>query len=172
MGANVLEAVANGTSDGVKLAVNVGAMLIAFVGLIALSNGILQQIGELFGYSGLSIQLILGYAFSPLAFILGIPWEQALQSGAIIGQKIVLNEFVAFLELTKIQDALSMRHQAILTFALCGFANFSSIAILLGGLGSLVPERRSEIARLGLRALLAASLANFSSAAIAGVLVQ
>lgn len=169
---NVFDAAAQGASDGLRLALNVGAMLIAFVGLIALTNGILGNVGELFGYEGLSVQLILGYVFCPLAWILGIPWDQAMQGGAIIGQKIVLNEFVAFLEFTKIQEKLDLRSQAILTFALCGFANFSSIAILLGGLGSLVPERRSEIAQLGIRALLAASLANFSSAAIAGVLIQ
>ena len=169
---NVFDAAAQGASDGLKLALNVGAMLIAFVGLIALCNGVLGNIGVRFGYDDLSIQLILGYIFCPLAWILGIPWDQAMQGGAIIGQKIVLNEFVAFLEFTRIQDTLDLRSQAILTFALCGFANFSSIAILLGGLGSLVPERRSEIAQLGLRALLAASLANFSSAAIAGILIQ
>ncbi len=169
---NVFDAAAQGASDGLKLALNVGAMLIAFVGLIALCNGVLGNIGVRFGYDDLSIQLILGYIFCPLAWILGIPWEQAMQGGAIIGQKIVLNEFVAFLEFTKIQETLDLRSQAILTFALCGFANFSSIAILLGGLGSLVPKRRGEIAQLGLRALLAASLANFSSAAIAGILIQ
>lgn len=169
---NVFDAAAQGASDGLKLALNVGAMLIAFVGLIALCNGVLGTVGERFGHDGLSIQLLLGYAFCPLAWILGIPWEQATQGGAIIGQKIVLNEFVAFLEFTKIQESFDLRSQAILTFALCGFANFSSIAILLGGLGSLVPSRRSEIAKLGMRALLAASLANFSSAAIAGILIQ
>jgi CNT family concentrative nucleoside transporter len=169
---NVFDAAAQGAGDGLKLALNVGAMLIAFVGLIALANGIMGNIGDRIGVDGLSIQLLLGYAFCPLAWILGIPWENAVQGGAIIGQKIVLNEFVAFLEFTSIQETLSLRSQAILTFALCGFANFSSIAILLGGLGSLIPERRSEIAQLGMRALLAASLANFSSGAIAGMLVQ
>lgn len=169
---NVFDAAAQGASDGLKLALNVGAMLIAFVGLIALSNGILGSVGDRFGFDGLSIELILGYAFCPLAWILGIPWEHAITGGAIIGQKIVLNEFVAFLEFINVQATLSLRSQAILTFALCGFANFSSIAILLGGLGSLIPARRSEIARYGMRALLAASLANFSSGAIAGMLVQ
>ncbi|WPJ98119.1 NupC/NupG family nucleoside CNT transporter [Coraliomargarita algicola] len=169
---NVFDAAAQGASDGLKLALNVGAMLIAFVGLIALSNGILGNVGDRLGLDNLSIQLLLGYAFCPLAWILGIPWEHAIQGGAIIGQKIVLNEFVAFLEFTNIKETLNLRSQAILTFALCGFANFSSIAILLGGLGSLIPQRRSEIAQLGMRALLAASLANFSSGAIAGMLVQ
>lgn len=169
---NMFDAAAHGAADGLKLALNVGAMLIAFVGLIALANGILGNIGSQIGYDDLSIQLILGYLFSPVAWLLGIPWEQASLGGSIIGQKLVLNEFVAFIELSKIQETLSIRSQAILTFALCGFANFSSIAILLGGLGSLIPERRSEIAQLGMRALLAASLANFSSAAIAGVLIS
>ncbi|MDQ8193976.1 NupC/NupG family nucleoside CNT transporter [Coraliomargarita sp. SDUM461004] len=169
---NVFDAAAQGASDGLKLALNVGAMLIAFVGLIALGNGILGNIGDHLGIEALSIQLILGYAFCPLAWILGIPWEHAIQGGAIIGQKIVLNEFVAFLEFTHMQHTLNLRSQAILTFALCGFANFSSIAILLGGLGSLIPQRRSEIAQLAMRALLAASLANFSSGAVAGMLVE
>lgn len=169
---NVFDAAASGASDGLKLALNVGAMLIAFVGLIALSNGVIGNLGNLMGHDNWSIQAILGYIFSPLAWILGVPWEQAKVGGSIIGQKIVLNEFVAFIELSKIQESLSLRSQAILTFTLCGFANFSSIAILLGGLGSLIPERRHEIAKLGMRALLAASLANFSSGAIAGILIQ
>lgn len=169
---NVFDAAALGAADGLKLALNVGAMLIAFVGLIALGNGVMGNLGTLFGYESWSIQGLLGYLFSPLAWILGVPWEQAKTGGSIIGQKIVLNEFVAFIELSKIQETLSERTQAILTFTLCGFANFSSIAILLGGLGSLIPERRKDIAKLGMRALLAASLANFSSGAIAGILIQ
>lgn len=169
---NVFDAAAHGAGDGLKLALNVGAMLIAFVGLIALGNGILGNIGTQFGNDNLSIQLLLGYLFSPIAWLLGIPWEQASLGGSIIGQKLVLNEFVAFIELSKLQESLSLRSQAILTFALCGFANFSSIAILLGGLGSLIPERRGEIAQLGIRALLAATLSNFSSAAIAGILIS
>jgi CNT family concentrative nucleoside transporter len=169
---NVFDAAAGGASEGLKLALNVGAMLIAFVGLIALSNGVIGNLGSLLGHDNWSIQAGLGYIFSPLAWILGVPWDQAKIGGSIIGQKIVLNEFVAFIELSKIQESLSTRTQAILTFTLCGFANFSSIAILLGGLGSLIPSRRHEIAQLGMRALLAASLANFSSGAIAGILIQ
>ncbi|MGJ8638146.1 MAG: NupC/NupG family nucleoside CNT transporter [Opitutaceae bacterium] len=169
---NVFDAAAQGAGDGLKLALNVGAMLIAFVGLIALGNGLVGNLGNLLGYESWSIQNALGYLFSPLAWILGIPWEDAKMGGAIIGQKIVLNEFVAFIELTKVQEVISTRTEAILTFTLCGFANFSSIAILLGGLGSLIPERRSEIAQLGLRALLAGTLANFSSGALAGLLIQ
>ena len=169
---NVFDAAAAGASDGLKLALNVGAMLIAFVGLIAVLNGILGNIGALFGNANLSIQLILGVVFSPVAWLLGVPWEEATRAGSLIGQKLVLNEFVAFLGLVNMETPLSVRSHAIMTFALCGFANFSSIAILLGGLGSLVPSRRSEVASLGMRALLAASLANFSSAAIAGILIR
>lgn len=169
---NVFDAAAHGAGDGMRLALNVGAMLIAFVGLIALINGLLGWIGAYCGNDTLSLQLLLGYAFSPIAWLIGIPWDQASMGGSFIGQKLVLNEFVAFAEFTQISESLSTRTQAILTFALCGFANFSSIAILLGGLGSLVPERRSQIAQLGLKAVLAGSLANFSSAAIAGMLIQ
>ena len=169
--ANVFDAAAGGASDGMKLALNVGAMLLAFIGLIALLNGALGYVGGLCGYEALSLQLILGWVFSPVAWLLGIPWEQATVGGSFIGQKLVVNEFVAFIEFGSVRDALSTRTQAIITFALCGFANFSSIAILLGGLGSLVPSRRAEIAQLGLKAVLAGTLANLSSAAIAGMLI-
>lgn len=150
-------------------------MPISFLGylcLIALLNGALGWFGGLFGQDSLSLELILGWLFSPVAWLLGIPWEQATTGGSFIGQKLVVNEFVAFIEFSRIQESLSLRSQAIITFALCGFANFSSIAILLGGLGSLVPERRSEIAQLGLKAVLAGTLANLSSAAIAGMLIR
>jgi concentrative nucleoside transporter, CNT family len=169
--ANLFDAAAHGASDGLKLALNVGAMLIAFIGLIALINGALGLVGGWFGHEDLSLQLLLGYLFSPIAWLLGVPLHEAVTGGSLIGQKLVLNEFVAFSQFTPIAETLSTRTQAILTFALCGFANFSSIAILLGGLGSLVPERRSEIARLGLKAVLAGTLANLSSAAIAGMLI-
>ena len=170
--ANVFDAAAGGASDGLKLALNVGAMLLAFIGLIALLNGVLGWVGGLFNYDALGLQLILGWLFSPVAWLLGIPWEQATLGGSFIGQKLVVNEFVAFIEFGLVQDMMSSRSQAIITFALCGFANFSSIAILLGGLGSLIPSRRQEIARLGLKAVLAGTLANLSSAAIAGILLQ
>jgi CNT family concentrative nucleoside transporter len=170
--ANVFDAAAGGASEGLKLALNVGAMLLAFIGLIALLNGFLAWSGGLFGKEDLSLQFILGWLFSPVAWILGIPWEQAYLGGSFIGQKLVVNEFVAFIQFGGIQAELSTRTQAIITFALCGFANFSSIAILLGGLGSLVPQRRAEIARLGLKAVLAGTLANLSSAAIAGMLIS
>jgi CNT family concentrative nucleoside transporter len=170
--ANVFDAAAGGASDGMKLALNVGAMLLAFIGLIALINGMLGWAGGLCGYESLSLQLLLGWLFSPVAWLLGIPWDQATIGGSFIGQKLVVNEFVAFIEFGSVRDALGTRTQAIITFALCGFANFSSIAILLGGLGSLVPSRRAEIAQMGMKAVLAGTLANLSSAAIAGMLIQ
>ena len=146
-------------------------MLLAFIGLIALVNGGLAYLGGLFNFEALSLQLVLGWLFSPVAWLLGIPWEHATIGGSFIGQKLVVNEFVAFIEFGTLQEMLSTRSRAIITFALCGFANFSSIAILLGGLGSLVPARRQEIARLGLKAVFAGTLANLSSAAIAGMLI-
>lgn len=170
--ANIFDAAAGGATDGLRLALNVGAMLLAFIGLIALINGMLGWLGGLGGVDNLSLELMLGWLFSPVAWLLGIPWDQAVTGGAFIGQKLVVNEFVAFIEFGSVKETLSIRSQAIITFALCGFANFSSIAILLGGLGSLVPERRSEIAQLGLKAVLAGTLANLSSAAIAGMLIQ
>ena len=170
--ANIFDAAAGGASDGLKLALNVGAMLLAFIGLIALLNGTLGYLGGLIGYEDFSLQLILGWLFSPVAWLLGIPWEHAKLGGSLIGQKIAINEFYAFTAFKDIKDIFSTRSQAIITFALCGFANLSSIAILLGGLGSLVPKRRQEIAQLGLKAVLAGTLANLSSAAIAGILIQ
>jgi CNT family concentrative nucleoside transporter len=145
-------------------------MLLAFVGLIALINGIVGWGGALVGIEGLTLQLIFGYIFQPLAFILGVSWEEARLAGSFIGQKLVINEFVAYLDFVKyVQEGkLSEHTQIIVTFALCGFANFSSIAILLGGLGSMAPSRRPDIAQLGLKALFAATLANLMSAAIAG----
>lgn len=169
--ANIFDAAAGGASDGLKLALNVGAMLLAFIGLIALLNGALGWLGGLVGSPGLSLQLLLGWLFCPVAWLIGIPWDQAMTGGSFIGQKLVVNEFVAFIEFGQIKESLGLRSQAIITFALCGFANFASIAILLGGLGSLIPERRQEIARLGLKAVLAGTLANLSSAAIAGMLI-
>ena len=170
--ANIFDAAAGGASEGLKLALNVGAMLLAFIGLIALVNGILGLLGGFVGFEALSLQILLGWIFAPVAWLLGIPWEQAVLGGSFIGQKLVVNEFVAFIEFGTVRESLSVRSQAIITFALCGFANFSSIAILLGGLGSLVPQRRSEIAQLGLKAVMAGTLANLSSAAIAGMLVR
>jgi CNT family concentrative nucleoside transporter len=167
---NVIDAAASGAASGLMLALNVGAMLLAFVGLIALINGIVGWAGATVGMEGLTLQLIFGYIFQPLAFILGVTWEEARLAGSFIGQKLVINEFVAYLDFVKyVQEGkLSEHTQIIVTFALCGFANFSSIAILLGGLGSMAPSRRPDIAQLGLKALFAATLANLMSAAIAG----
>lgn len=208
---NVIDAAASGAANGMHLALNVGAMLLAFVALIALLNGLFGGIGGLLAsiggwsinfshllyktagdwevidgiaslfnsigdslnstgawISSLTLQMILGYIFAPVAWLLGVPWSEAIIAGSFIGQKIVVNEFVAYLDFINYRDTLSAHTQAIVTFALCGFANLSSIAILLGGLGGMAPSRRKDIARLGLRAVLAGSMANLMSAAIAG----
>ena len=168
--ANVIEAAAQGAQTGVKLAVAVGAMVLAFVALVALANGLLGWVGGLFGYSELSFQLLLGWVFAPVMYLLGIPWDQAGTAGGLFGTKIVLNEFVAFIDLGALDGAaLDERSRAIVTFALCGFANFSSIAIQMAVTGGLAPNQRPVIARLGLRALAAGSLANLMSAALAGL---
>ncbi|MDZ7644696.1 MAG: NupC/NupG family nucleoside CNT transporter [Woeseiaceae bacterium] len=170
--ANVILAAAVGASDGVRLAVNIGAMLVAFVALIALFNGIVGGIAGMFGFEGITLQFLLGKLFAPLMYLLSVPWAEAEAAGALFGEKLILNEFVAF---THLQDYLanaSERTVAVTTFALCGFANLSSIAILLGGLGSLVPEKRELIARFGLRAVAAGSLSNLMSAALAGLLIS
>ena len=164
---NVIDAAAAGASSGMALALNVGAMVLAFVGLIALINAILAWAGGLVGFESLSLQLLLGYAFQPLAFLLGIPWEETNLAGSLIGQKLVFNEFVAFVALTEQMESLSVHSQAVVTFALCGFANFSSIGIMLGGLGTMAPTRRSDVAELGVRAVFAGFLANLMSGAIA-----
>ncbi|GGE93992.1 MULTISPECIES: NupC/NupG family nucleoside CNT transporter [Pseudoalteromonas] len=165
---NVIDAAASGAANGMQLALNVGAMLLAFVALIALLNGLLGGIGGWFDHPTLTLQEILGYVFAPVAWLLGVPWSEAVIAGSFIGQKVVVNEFVAYLDFINYRDTLSAHTQAIVTFALCGFANLSSIAILLGGLGGMAPSRRKDIARLGLRAVLAGSMANLMSAAIAG----
>ena len=168
--ANIIEAAAQGAQTGVKLAVAVGAMVLAFVALVALANGMLGAIGGWFGYDQLSFQMLLGYVFAPVMFLLGIPWDQAITAGGLFGTKVVLNEFVAFIELGQLgAEVLSDRSRAIVTFALCGFANFSSIAIQMAVTGGLAPNQRPVIARLGLRALAAGSLANLMSAALAGL---
>ncbi len=165
---NVIDAAAGGAAAGLQLAVNIGAMLIAFVALIAMLNGLLGWIGAYIGLPELSMQAILGQLFRPIAFILGVPWEESAIAGSMIGQKLVLNEFVAFLDFSAQQSSMSLHTQAVVTFALCGFANFSSIAILLGGLATIAPHRRSDVARMGVRAVTAAFMANLMSAAIAG----
>lgn len=166
---NVLDAAAQGASVGLKLALNVGAMLLAFIALIALLNLGIGTIGSWFGHPEITLEKILGNVFAPLAWLLGVPWSEAAEGGSFIGQKIILNEFVAYKALLDSGGELSDLTQGIITFALCGFANLSSIAILLGGLGGIAPSRRKDIARLGLKAVFAASLANFMSAAIAGL---
>ncbi len=174
---NVIEAAANGAADGVKLSLNVGGMLLAFIALIAMVNFPLAWIGEVTGLESLagqplSLSLILGYILSPLAWIIGIPWSEAVIVGGLIGEKIVLNEFVAYLHLGEIKSTLSDHSVLISTYALCGFANFSSIAIQLGGIGGLAPNRRPDIARLGLRAVMGGTLATMMTATIAGVLTS
>lgn len=168
---NVLDAAALGASTGLKLALNVGAMLLAFIGLIAVLNLCLSGIGGLIHQPNLSLQGILGWCFSPVAWLTGIPVEEMKQGGTLIGQKLVLNEFVAYGEFSKIMGTLSEKTVAICSVALCGFANLSSIAILIGGLGVMAPNRRSEIAELGLRAVMAGTLSNLTSAAIVGMFV-
>ncbi|MCC8379791.1 MULTISPECIES: NupC/NupG family nucleoside CNT transporter [unclassified Xenorhabdus] len=177
--ANIIDAAASGAASGMQLALNVGAMLLAFIALIALLNGILGGIGGWFNYPQLSLELLLGWVFSPIAYLIGVPWNEATVAGSFIGQKLVVNEFVAFMnfgEYLKPDDVvraaglqvLSEHTKAIISFALCGFANLSSVAILLGGLGGMAPSRRGDIARFGLKAVLAGSLSNLMSATIAG----
>ena len=174
---NVLEAMAGGASAGMQLALNVGAMLIAFVGLIALVNGILGGVGGWFGYADLTLQSIFGWIFKPLAYLIGVSWDESAIAGQMIGMKLAVNEFVGYLEFAKYlqPDAavvLSEKTKAIITFALCGFANFSSIAILIGGIGGMAPNRRGDVARLGLKAVVAGTLANLMSATIAGLFIE
>ena len=168
---NVILAAAVGAGDGVRLAVNIGAMLIAFVALIALFNGIVGGVAGWFGVEDLTLQKILGWLFAPMMFLLSVPWAEAQAAGALFGEKLILNEFVAFSHLDEYLAGMSERTVAVVTFSLCGFANLSSIAILLGGLGSLVPEKREIIARFGLKAVAAGSLSNLMSAALAGLLL-
>ena len=168
---NVILAAAAGTTDGLRLAVNIGAMLVAFVGLIALFNGLIGGLFSLAGIEGVTLQLILGKIFQPLMYVLSVPWAEAEAAGALFGEKIILNEFVAFSHLNDYLAGMSPRTIAVTTFSLCGFANLSSIAILLGGLGVLVPEKRELIGRFGMKTVLAASLSNLMSAALAGLLL-
>ncbi len=162
--ANILDAAARGAGEGGQLAFNVAVMLVAFIALVALVNGLMKAVHPAF-----TLEAVLGTVFKPFAFLMGVPWGEAGTIGALLGKRMVVNEFVAFIELGQL-PALSEKAKLISTFALCGFANFSSIAIQVGGIGALVPERRGDLARLGLRAMLAGTLANFMSACIAGVL--
>jgi len=168
---NVIDAAAGGASDGLKLAVNIAAMLIAFIALIAMINGFLGWIGGFFGVDDLSLRMILGYAFSPLAFVMGVSWADVLDVGSLLGAKISINEFLAFIDLAALEGQISDRSFIIATYALTGFANFGSIAIQIGGISVLVPERRNDLARYGLRAMIAGALASWQTAAIAGILL-
>ncbi|RKV49896.1 NupC/NupG family nucleoside CNT transporter [Helicobacter pylori] len=173
---NIIEAIANGASTGLHLALHVGAMLLAFVGMLALINGLLGVVGGFLGMEHLSLGVVLGTLLKPLAFMLGIPWSQAGIAGEIIGIKITLNEFVGYMQLLPYLGdnpplILSEKTKAIITFALCGFANLSSVAMLIGGLGSLVPKKKDFIARLALKAVLVGTLSNFMSATIAGLFI-
>jgi CNT family concentrative nucleoside transporter len=165
---NIIDAAASGALDGLRMAAAIAAMLIAFVALIALVNGILQYFGAFVGFESITLEMILGVLLSPAAWLLGVPWAEASTVGSLIGQKLILNEFVAYVAFSEVSDTLSPISQAIVIFALCGFANLSSIAILLGGLGAIAPTRRDDISRLGVRALIAATLANLMSASLAG----
>ncbi|QUM75413.1 NupC/NupG family nucleoside CNT transporter [Moritella sp. 24] len=176
---NIVEAAATGASSGVRLAIEVGGMLLAFVSLVALLNGILGGIGGWLGYPELSLQLMLGYLFSPVAFLMGVPWNEAMLAGSFIGQKIVINEFFAYINLVPYLNgdmlvnatgmAMTEKTQLILSFALCGFANLGTIAIAIAGIGMMVPERRSEVSQLALKALVAGILSNLMAATIAGL---
>jgi CNT family concentrative nucleoside transporter len=165
---NIFEAIGNGAMTGMQVALSVGAMLVAFVGLIYLLNGLLELLGTFIGIEELTIQWLLGKLFAPLAFLLGVPWGEAAQAGSLIGQKLVINEFYAYVSFVGVRESLSPYTQLVVTFALCGFANLSSIAILLGGLGAIVPSRRHDIARLGLRAVIGGTLVNLLNASLAG----
>jgi concentrative nucleoside transporter, CNT family len=170
--ANVIQAASQGALTGVRLAVAVGAMVLAFVALVALANGILSGVGGWFGIEGLTFQRIVGYIFQPIMFLIGVPWNEAGVAGGLFGTKLVLNEFVAFIDLGALPaGTLSDRSRAVITFALCGFANFSSIAIQMAVTGGLAPNQRPMIAKLGIRALIAGSLANLMSAALASLLL-
>lgn len=179
--ANVIDAAATGASSGVQLAINVGAMLLAFISLIALINGMLGGIGSWFNFPQLSMELILSWIFAPVAFLIGVPWQDAHVAGSLIGQKLVVNEFVAYMDFSQYLNpavvaekglhGLTEHTKVIISFALCGFANLGSVAILLGGIGGMAPSRRHDIAKLGLKAVFAGTLSNLMSASIAGFFV-
>lgn len=171
--ANMIDAAAQGAGDGLKLALNVGAMLLAFIALVALINGLLGPVGGWIGLPGLNLEMILGFLFRPLAWVMGVPWAEADAVGTLLGLKTAANEFVAYSRFEDIsaENQLSERSRAIATYALCGFSNFSSIAIQIGGIGGIAPERKSELASLGLRAMIAGTLACLQTATIAGLLI-
>jgi CNT family concentrative nucleoside transporter len=166
-----VEAIANGASIGLKVMLNVIAALIAFIGLIALLNAILAAVGGLAGFPQLSMELILAYLFAPVSFVIGVPWDEAFRAGTFLGEKVILNEFLAYLHFSPEIENFSERGQVAITVALCGFANLTGLAVLLAGLKSIAPERGSEVAGLGLKAVLAGTLANFLSASIVSVII-
>ncbi|WP_163937405.1 NupC/NupG family nucleoside CNT transporter [Paraferrimonas sp. SM1919] len=166
----VIEAISNGSIMGMQQVAIVAALLLSFVSLMAMGNGLIGNIGELFGYEGVTIQAILGWALAPLAWLMGVPWAEATQAASFIGQKMIINEFVAYMDYIKVAEELSPKTQVIISFALCGFANFGSLAMVIGGLAALAPKRRDDITRLGMRALIAAALANLMSGTVAGLL--
>jgi CNT family concentrative nucleoside transporter len=166
---NVIDAAGRGTGEGLHLALNVGAMLISFLALIALVNGVLHHIP--FAGAGLSLERIFGWVFAPVAWAMGVPWNDAPRIGNLLGTRMAVNEFVAYSQLGPMKASLDPKSFTIATFALCGFANFSSIGIQIGGIGALAPNRRHDLARLGLRAMFAGTLANFMTATIAGFLL-
>jgi CNT family concentrative nucleoside transporter len=170
---NIIDAAAQGAGDGLHLALNIGGMLIAFLALIAMVNGILGWVHTMpgLGWLPVSLQKIFGVLFAPVAWLMGVSWKDASAIGNLLGTRLVLNEFVAFLDLAPLKSQLDPRSFVIATYALCGFANFSSIAIQIGGIGALAPSRKSDLARLGLRAVAVGSMANYMSACIAGMLV-
>lgn len=165
--ANIIAAVANGAANGTRIAVSVGAMLIAFIALLSLLNGLFGLIGTFFGLEGLTFESVLGHVFAPIAWLMGVRWEDAQIVGNLIGKKTILNEFVAYVDFVQIKETVSEHSQAVVTFALCGFANIASIAVLVGSLGAIAPNRREDVARFGVRAVAAATLANLMSATLA-----
>ncbi|MGQ9821620.1 MAG: NupC/NupG family nucleoside CNT transporter [Thermogutta sp.] len=167
--ANILDAACRGASEGMKLAINVAAMLIAFIALVAMANWILGILG-IPGGKPLTMERLLSWVFTPLAWMMGVPWRDAGQVGMLLGTRLVLNEFIAYQQLTSMRESLSPRAFLIATYAICGFANFGSIGVMIGGIGSLIPERRRELAQLGLRSMIAGTLACYSTACIAAIL--
>nr|HPI39929.1 nucleoside transporter C-terminal domain-containing protein [Pseudobdellovibrionaceae bacterium] len=174
---NVIEAAAGGAAEGLMLALNVAAMLLAFIALIALLNGLLSGVGELIGFNNwsggknLTAELILGWFFSPLAWMMGIPWSECQVAGNLLGQKTVLNEFVAYFNMAQSSELLSERSRLILSYALCGFANFSSIAIQIGGIGGMAPERKKDLAQLGIKSIIGGTLTTLMMGAMVGFLI-
>ncbi|MGF1714491.1 NupC/NupG family nucleoside CNT transporter [Photobacterium chitinilyticum] len=169
---NIIDAASQGALSGLQIAMAVGASLLAIISLIALLNGGLAHVGSWVGIENLSLELLFGYLFAPVAWLIGVPWSEATVAASLIGKKIAVNEFVAFADLMAVKDQLSEHSQAIVTFALCGFANLTSIAMMMGGLGGVVPSRRPDIARLGLKAIFAATLSNLMSATLAGIFLS